>query len=220
MTGKEKEALRLRASLIMERLAEAIPEPRSELNYNSPFQLLAAVLLSAQTTDRRVNEVTPALFAAAPDPESMAALGPEGIYQHIRSLGLAGGKSRNLAAAALQICQRFGGRVPDTFEDLTSLPGVGGKTARVVLNVGFGRPEIAVDTHILRVSRRLGLTVSSLPDQVSRDLAGLIPEQHLLNAHHYLLLHGRHTCRARSPLCQHCCMQDLCTSPDRKFTEA
>ncbi len=204
-----------KAAEIFKRLVLVIRNPKSELNFENKFQLLVAVMLSAQTTDERVNMVTPALFAAAGDPESMSRLTPEKIFEYIKTVGLAGSKSKNLAAASAIIHEKYNDTVPDTFDELIALPGVGSKTARVVLNVGFNQPVIAVDTHIRRVSKRLGLTDSNDPDRISSDLTEIVPEEYLLHAHHYLLLHGRYTCQARKPRCSECRLSDLCRSADK-----
>ncbi len=209
MTKKEK------FKIILERLSLVIPNPKSELNYHSAFELLVAVILSAQTTDARVNMVTPELFKVASTPLQMANLGAEGILSYIRTVGLAGSKSRNLAATAALLHEKFNDEVPDTFEELISLPGVGAKTAKVVLNVWFNQPTIAVDTHIHRVANRLGLSKSQNPDTISEDLTKIVPSEFALKAHHYLLLHGRHVCKARTPLCQGCTLTDLCRSKDK-----
>ncbi len=205
-----------KAAEVLGRLKKVIRNPKSELNYKNTFQLLVAVILSAQTTDERVNLVTPALFSAAPDPGSMAALGAEGIFEHIKTVGLAGSKSRNIAATSVILQEKYGSTVPETFDELISLPGVGSKTARVVLNVGFGKPVIAVDTHIRRVSKRLELTDSDDPNRISEDLTKIIPDEYKLHAHHYLLLHGRYTCRSRNPLCGECVLRDLCHFTNQK----
>ena len=207
---------RERVKEIMSRLEISIPDPRSELNYSSNFELLTAVMLSAQTTDKRVNEVTAVLFQKANTPLQMMELGEENIFSIIKSIGLARTKSHNLAETARMLHNDFQDEVPHTFEDLIKLPGVGGKTARVVLNVGFGEPVIAVDTHIHRVANRLKLSSSQNPDKISLDLSKVLQGCDLTYAHHYLLLHGRRICRARNPLCTTCTLNDLCTCRDKQ----
>jgi endonuclease-3 len=195
---------------MFERLAAANQAPTTELAWSSPFELLVAVILSAQATDRSVNAVTPGLFAAAPTPAAMAALGEAGIAQHIRSIGLWPAKARNLAATARLLVERYGGEVPRRREDLEALPGVGRKTASVVLNTAFGEPTIAVDTHIFRVSNRTGLAPGRNVRQVEEKLLKTVPEEFRKDAHHWLILHGRYVCKARRPDCARCLLVDLC----------
>jgi endonuclease-3 len=192
------------------RLRAANPQPRSELHYRNTFELLVAVVLSAQATDASVNKVTPALFAAAPDPRAMAALGAEGIAAHIRSIGLYRTKANNLAALGALLLQHHDGQVPSTREALEALPGVGRKTANVVLNIAFGEPTLAVDTHIFRVANRLGLAPGKTPLEVERGLLAVVPARDLHDAHHWLILHGRYVCKARRPECWRCALADLC----------
>lgn len=194
------------------RFAEAMPEADTELHYTDHWQLLVAVMLSAQCTDRRVNEVTPALFAAFPSPEATAAAGEEAVFEKIRSISYPRSKARHLVATAQMIAGRFGGRVPQTREELESLPGVGRKTASVVLAVAFGRAEMAVDTHVFRVSRRIGLASERCrtPLAVEQELVRHIPEELIPKAHHWLILHGRYVCTARRPQCDACCVRELC----------
>ncbi|MCR5084233.1 MAG: endonuclease III [Succinivibrionaceae bacterium] len=192
------------------RLAAAIPNPRSALAFSSPFELLVAVALSAQTTDVAVNQVTPALFAAAPTPKALAALGEERIGSMVRSLGLWRGKAHRLVGMAQALLERHGGEVPRDLAALTALPGVGGKTARVVLNVAFGLPYVAVDTHVFRVCRRTGLCLGKDPAEVQERLPGVVPGDYLVRAHHLLLLHGRQVCMARKPRCEGCPLAGLC----------
>lgn len=184
--------------------------PESELDFKNPFELLCAVVLSAQATDASVNLVTPYLFEKAPDPEKMAALGADEIGKIIKSVGLWKNKSQNLVKLSLMLTEKYGGNVPQSYEELIKLPGVGSKTAKVVLNVAFHVPTIAVDTHIFRVSRRTGLCPGKTVKEVEENIVPLIDEQYLLNAHHYLLLHGRYVCTARKPDCENCCIKDLC----------
>lgn len=185
-------------------LAHARPDAESELNYTTPFSLLVAVVLSAQATDKSVNKVTPSLFAAAPDPAMMAALGEEGIASHIRSIGLWRSKARNLNKLCHQLCSHHQGIVPSNRRDLEALAGVGRKTASVVLNVIFGEDAMAVDTHIFRIGNRTGLSPGKTPRQVEEGLRRVIPTDMLRPSHHWLILHGRYTCKARHPLCGTC----------------
>lgn len=192
------------------RLAKLDPNPKSELEYNSAFELLVAVLLSAQATDRSVNEATPALFAAAPTPAAMLALGEEGIASHIRRIGLYRSKARHLAQTCAILVREHGGQVPHERTALEALPGVGRKTANVVLNIAFGEPTIAVDTHVFRVSNRTGLAPGKTPLAVERELLERVPAQYLHNAHHWLILLGRYICKARVPECWRCPVAELC----------
>lgn len=195
---------------IFARLARENPRPQSELQYTSPFTLLVAVSLSAQATDASVNKATPALFAVAPTPRALALLGEDGIRPYIKTIGLFNSKARNLAAMAHMLVQEYASQVPDNIHDLMRLPGVGRKTANVILNVAFGHPTIAVDTHVFRVSRRLGLSSALTPDGVENDLLRCIPEQYLQHAHHWLILLGRYVCTARKPRCAECVLNDIC----------
>lgn len=194
---------------IFDTLAATI-DPRSDLHFRNHFELLVAVVLSAQATDTSVNKATPALFAAAPTPQAMAALGAEGILPHIRSIGLAPTKAKNVALLSRMLIDRHEGQVPDTRAALEALPGVGRKTASVVLNVAFGQPTIAVDTHVHRVANRLGIAVTTTPEQTENVLVARTPKRHLLHAHHYLILHGRYTCLARAPKCGQCPVARWC----------
>lgn len=196
--------------LLMRALSAEFPDPKPALNFKNPFELLCAVMLSAQATDVSVNEASPALFEKAPDPAAMAALGPEGIAPFIKRIGLWRAKSQNLAKAAAMLVEKFDGRVPDDFAALTSLPGVGSKTANVVLNVAFGHPTIAVDTHIFRVCVRTGLCVGKDAPAVEAALPEIIPDEFKQEAHHRLLYHGRYVCTARSPKCAGCCLSKWC----------
>lgn len=196
-------------------LAAANPDPQSELSYTDPFTLLAAVLLSAQTTDVAVNKVTPALFAAAPTPAAMAALGAEGIAAHIRSIGLWQAKARNLAEAARLLVERHGGIVPNDRAALEALPGVGRKTANVVMNVAFGEATMAVDTHIFRLGNRTGIAPGKTPREVEDKLVARVPAEMLRPAHHWLILHGRYCCKARAPECWRCVGAPWCRYPDK-----
>jgi endonuclease-3 len=194
-------------------LAQANPAPETELLYSDPFTLLVAVVLSAQTTDAAVNKATPSLFAAAPTPAAMAALGAEGIAPHIRRIGLWQAKARNVAALAQQLVERHGGAVPHDRAALEALPGVGRKTANVVLNVAFGESTMAVDTHIFRLGNRTGIAPGKTTRQVEDGLVKRIPPELLRDAHHWLILHGRYVCKARAPECWRCPAVAACNFP-------
>lgn len=188
-----------------------MPVAESELHFDNPFQLLVAVILSAQCTDKRVNMVTPALFAAYPTPESMAQATPDDVLTYIHSVSYPNSKAQHLVACAKRIVSVFNGEVPDTIEDLQTLPGVGRKTANVVCAVIWNQPTMAVDTHIFRISERLGLTTHSKnPLQTERQLVKYIPSEIIPKAHHWLLLHGRYICQARKPKCSACGLQPFC----------
>ena len=195
-------------------IAAGNPDPKTELHYKTPFQLLVAVVLSAQTTDVAVNKVTPALFAVAPDAAAMAALGEAGIGPFIKSIGLWGAKAKNAAALSAQLLERHNGAVPGEREALEALPGVGRKTANVVLNEIFGQPTMAVDTHIFRIGNRTGLAPGTTPRAVEDQLLKRIPKDMLKPAHLWLILHGRYLCKARTPECWRCPGATWCT-----FTE-
>jgi endonuclease-3 len=197
------------------RLAARMPEPRTELNYSSPFTLLVAVVLSAQATDVGVNKATGSLYAVADTPEKIAALGVEGLSRYIRTIGLFNTKAKNVIALCQILLRQHGGEVPHDREALEALPGVGRKTANVVLNVAFGEPTIAVDTHIFRVSNRTGLARGKTPDAVEKVLERVTPDRWKLHAHHWLILHGRYTCKARRPVCEDCIVADLCEWPEK-----
>lgn len=192
------------------RLAEQNPAPTTELHYNSPFQLLIAVILSAQATDVGVNKATAKLFPIAPTPDKMAALGEEGLCEYIKTIGLYRTKARNVIATCQLLLDRHGGAVPDDRDSLEALPGVGRKTANVVLNTAFGHPTIAVDTHIFRLGNRTGLAPGKTVEEVERKLLRVTPERFKKDAHHWLILHGRYVCKARKPECEHCIVADLC----------
>lgn len=192
------------------RLSAENPAPRTELDSTSPYTMLVAVVLSAQATDVGVNKATPALFAAADTPEKMIELGEAGIRSHIRSIGLYQAKARNIVALSRMLVEEHGGEVPDDREALERLPGVGRKTANVVLNNVYDRPTIAVDTHVFRVANRTGLAPGKTPLAVERSLEDAIPETWKLHAHHWLILHGRYVCKARKPDCPACAIADLC----------
>lgn len=199
-----------RAAEFIRALAEANPLPETELAHHDPFELLVAVVLSAQTTDAAVNRCTPALFAAAPDPAAMAALGEAGIASFIRSIGLWQGKARNVAALSRLLLERHGGEVPRDRAALEALPGVGRKTANVVLNVAFGEDTMAVDTHIFRLGNRTGLAPGRTPREVEDGLVARCPPALLRDAHHWLILHGRYVCKARLPECWRCVAARFC----------
>lgn len=195
---------------LFERLRAANPAPRSELLFASPYELLVAVVLSAQATDKSVNLATPGLFEVAPSPAAMVRLGRKGIERHIRRIGLYRTKARNLWAACKLLVERHGGEVPTTREALEQLPGVGRKTANVILNTAFGEPTIAVDTHIFRVANRTGLAPGRDVFAVERKLLEVVPAEFQRDAHHWLILHGRYVCKARQPECAKCLIRDLC----------
>ena len=203
------------AAAFIRALAMANPAPETELLYRDPFSLLVAVVLSAQATDAAVNRCTPALFSAAPDPAAMAALGEAGIGPHIRTIGLWQGKARNVAALARQLVERHGGGVPRDREALEALPGVGRKTANVVLNVAFGEATMAVDTHIFRIGNRTGLAPGRTPREVEDGLVRKCPPELLRDAHHWLILHGRYVCKARQPECWRCPAAAQCNYRDK-----
>ena len=195
---------------IFERLREQNPNPTTELNYNSPFELLIAVILSAQATDKGVNKATKKLFAVANTPQAILDLGEEGLKPYIKTIGLYNSKARNIIKTCTILVEQHDGRVPDTREALEALPGVGRKTANVVLNTAFGQLTMAVDTHIFRVSNRTGIAKGKTVLEVEKRLLRLLPKEFLLNAHHWLILHGRYTCTARRPHCASCLIEDLC----------
>ncbi len=195
---------------IFERLRAANPQPRTELLYRSPFELLVAVILSAQATDKSVNKATAGLFRAAHTPAAMLALGVDRLSGHIRSIGLYNSKAKNIIETCRLLLERHSGEVPASREELERLPGVGRKTANVVLNTAFGQPTIAVDTHIFRVANRTGLVAGKTPRAVEDKLLKVVPAEFLKDAHHWLILHGRYTCKARNPACSACAINDLC----------
>jgi len=204
-----------RAAAFLRALAVVNPAPETELFYRDPFTLLVAVALSAQTTDAAVNKCTPALFDAAPTPAAMAALGEAGIGPFIRRIGLWQGKARNVAALARILVEQHGGEVPATREALEALPGVGRKTANVVLNIAFGQETMAVDTHIFRLGNRTGLAPGKTPRAVEEGLVRKCPPEMLRDAHHWLILHGRYICKARAPECWRCPAVALCNYRDK-----
>ena len=200
---------------IFDRLAIAIPEPTTELHYSTPFELLIAVVLSAQATDKGVNKATAKLFPIANTPESILALGLEGLKNHIKTIGLFNSKAANIMTLCQQLLDKHNGQVPNTREHLEALAGVGRKTANVILNTAFGQATIAVDTHIFRVANRTRLAVGKTVLQVEQKLEKTVPKQHKLAAHHLLILHGRYTCIARKPRCPDCVLLDLCEYPEK-----
>jgi endonuclease-3 len=202
-------------SELFRRLRDLNPKPRTELVYSSPFELLVAVILSAQSTDVGVNKATRGLFAAANTPEAMLALGETRLKRHISSLGLYNTKAANLLATCRQLVEQHGSLVPRTREALEALPGVGRKTANVVLNTAFGQPTMAVDTHIFRVANRTGLAPGKTVLAVEQALLKRVPAEFLLDAHHWLILHGRYVCKARKPDCPACVIRDLCRYRDK-----
>ncbi len=203
---------------IFERLSEAIPDPETELNYSSDFELLIAVILSAQATDKGVNIATNKLFPIANTPKAIYALGEKGLKSYIKTIGLFNTKAANIIKTCKILVEQHNSVVPDNRADLEALPGVGRKTANVVLNTAFGQPTMAVDTHIFRVSNRTKLAVGKNVLEVEKKLLKVIPKQYLIPAHHLLILHGRYTCVARKPRCGACCIYDLCEYKD-KITE-
>jgi len=203
-------AKRERCATILGRLRELNPRPTTELEYSSPFELLLAVVLSAQATDVGVNKATRRLFPIARTPTAILALGEEQLKRYINTIGLFNAKAKNVIALCRQVIELHGGEVPRERSALEALPGVGRKTANVVLNTAFGEPTVAVDTHIFRVSRRLGLSRGRNPLAVEQDLLKIVADQFLRDAHHWLILHGRYTCKARKPDCPQCPLLDLC----------
>jgi len=212
MTKKERYAA------VVAYFSQAMPEAKTELHFQSDFHLLVAVMLSAQCTDKRVNLVTPALFEAYPTAEAMAAASEESVLEYIKSVSYPNSKARHLVATARQLVERFGGQVPETLEELTSLPGVGRKTANVVMSVAFGQARMAVDTHVFRVSHRLGLVGAKArtPLAVETELVRNFPEDVIPRAHHWLILHGRYVCTALRPHCLECGLQRACAFFNKK----
>lgn len=204
-----------RTSEIFSILRSQKENPKPELDFTSAYTLLVAVVLSAQATDRSVNLATRELFQVASTPEKMLELGQQKLITYIKPIGLYQNKSRNVIELSRVLVEEYGSQVPDTLEELVRLPGVGRKTANVVLNVWFKKPTMPVDTHVFRVAHRLELSSGKTPEQVERDLLEIVPQEFALHAHHWLLLHGRYTCTARSPKCDQCSLRKLCS-----FTEA
>jgi endonuclease-3 len=201
---------------IFRRLARANPHPTTELHHNTPFELLVAVMLSAQATDKGVNQATARLFPVANTPQAMLELGIEGLESYIKTIGLYHAKARHIIATCRQLIERHGGQVPDSREALEALPGVGRKTANVILNTAFGQPTIAVDTHIFRLGNRTGLAPGKTPLEVEQGLLKTVPKEYLRDAHHLLILHGRYVCTARKPKCDACCIRDVCEYPAKE----
>ncbi len=195
---------------IFSRLRAANPHPTTELKYSNPFELLVAVILSAQATDKSVNKATEKLFEVADTPEKMAALGEEGLKKYIKTIGLFNTKAKNIIATSRILVEQYDSQVPDDRKALESLPGVGRKTANVVLNTAFGQPTMAVDTHIFRVANRTGIAPGKTPLEVEKNLLKFVPKEFLHDAHHWLILHGRYVCTARKPKCGECIICDLC----------
>lgn len=200
---------------VFRRFAAADPDPKGELEHTNPFTLLVAVVLSAQATDAGVNKATRALFQKADTPQKMLALGEDVVRDHIKSIGLFRAKAKNVILLSEKLIREFGGEVPRDRDALETLPGVGRKTANVVMNVAFGAPTMAVDTHVLRVSNRIGLSDGKTPLAVEADLLAKIPPEYGVPAHHWLILHGRYVCKARRPACPTCLIRDICKFPDK-----
>jgi endonuclease-3 len=197
-------------SRLFEQLALAIPQPKTELVYNSHFELLISVVLSAQATDKSVNKATAKLFAVANTPEKILQLGEEGLKEYIKTIGLFNTKAKNIMLLCQKLLEKHDGQVPQTRAELENLAGVGRKTANVILNTAFGEPTIAVDTHIFRVANRIGLAHANTVLAVEKELERVIPDKFKLDAHHLLILHGRYTCMARKPLCEQCVISNYC----------
>lgn len=204
MTKKEQ------AKQIFKILAQQNPHPATELNFKTPWQLLVATILAAQSTDKQVNKVTANLFRDYPEPADMAALTENELAEKIKTLGLYRNKSKHLIATAREIVNKYNGEVPQTLAELQSLPGVGRKTANVVLANAFGIPALAVDTHVFRVANRTGLVKAKTPEQTEKQLTDIIPQERWCEAHHWLILHGRYTCKARNPQCSTCSIAEYC----------
>lgn len=200
---------------IFRRFAVQRPEPKGELEHVNPFTLVVAVALSAQATDAGVNKATRALFKVADTPQKMLDLGEEKVRDYIKTIGLYRNKAKNVIALSQKLIDDFGGEVPKTREELITLPGVGRKTANVVMSMAFGIPTMAVDTHVFRIANRLGLAPGKTPDEVEENLLKVIPDEYLFHAHHWLILHGRYTCKARKPECQLCVIADICKSAEK-----
>ncbi len=195
---------------VLERLKSQNPNPKSELEYTNAFTLLVAVVLSAQATDKSVNIATKSLFEVVDTPQKMVELGEENLIKYIKSIGLYRNKAKNIIGLSKMLLEEFAGQVPDSLENLVKLPGVGRKTANVVLNVIFNKPTMPVDTHLLRVAPKIGLAEGTTPEQVEKSLLERIPPEFMQNAHHWILLHGRYVCTAKNPKCDECVINDLC----------
>ncbi|WP_313612255.1 endonuclease III [Agrobacterium sp.] len=217
--GRTPRSLYSKAELeeMFRRFSVQRPEPKGELEHTNPFTLLVAVALSAQATDIGVNRATRALFKIADTPQKMLELGEEDLIGHIKTIGLYRNKAKNVIALSRMLIDNFGGEVPKTREELITLPGVGRKTANVVMSMAFGVPTMAVDTHVFRIANRLCLAPGKTPDDVEDKLMKIIPEQYLFHAHHWLILHGRYCCKARKPECERCVIADICKSPEKSW---
>jgi len=200
---------------IFRRFSVQRPEPKGELEHVNPFTLVVAVALSAQATDAGVNKATRALFAVADTPQKMLDLGEDRVRDYIKTIGLYRNKAKNVIALSRMLIENFGGEVPRTREELVTLPGVGRKTANVVMSMAFGVPTMAVDTHVFRIGNRIRLAPGKTPDEVEDKLMRIIPEPYLFHAHHWLILHGRYCCKARKPECERCVIADICKSPEK-----
>lgn len=205
---------------IFRRFSIQRPEPKGELEHVNPFTLVVAVALSAQATDAGVNKATRALFAAADTPEKMLALGEDKVRDYIKTIGLYRNKAKNVIALSQKLVDDFGGEVPKTREDLVTLPGVGRKTANVVMSMAFGEPTLAVDTHVFRIGNRLRIAPGKTPDEVEQAFLRIIPVDYLYHAHHWLILHGRYCCKARKPECERCVIADICKSKEKTIDVA
>ncbi|NEM99629.1 endonuclease III [Pontibacter burrus] len=210
---------RERYKLLIDYFTNNFPEPETELAYTNPYELILAVVLSAQCTDKRVNMVTPALFEAYPTPETLAAAAPEEIFEYIRSISYPNNKAKHLAGLGRMLVEQFNSEVPSTVEELVKLPGVGRKTANVIVSVIWNQPAMAVDTHVFRVSKRLGLVdkKAKTPLEVERELVSNLPEELIAKAHHWLILHGRYICIARRPKCEECPLTHFCAFFQKNF---
>ncbi len=197
------------------RLQQANPAPKTELEYTNPYTLLIAVVLSAQSTDKGVNKATKELFTKVSSPEDMLELGMEDLKEHIKTIGLFNNKAKNIMTLSKTLVKDYGGQVPQSRDEVVKLPGVGRKSANVLLNIAFGQRTIAVDTHIFRVSNRTGLAPANTPEKVEAELEKIVPDEFLEHAHHWLILHGRYTCTARKPKCSSCPIADICAWPDK-----
>ena len=212
MSRESKKKKRERAEVVLQELRALYPEAKTELSHRSPFELLISTILSAQATDKSVNAATPALFERYPDARAMAHAEPEDLIPYIKTIGLYKNKAKNCAGTAKKLVEDFGGEVPDDFDDVMSLPGVGKKTASVVLANAFGRPAVAVDTHVGRLARRLGFTKETNPDKVQDALEDLFPKESWIFLHNALIFHGRRVCHARNPACETCTLSPRCPS--------
>lgn len=204
-----------RVVFILNSLLKVITKPETELQYSSPWELLVAVMLSAQCTDKRVNSITPALIEAFPNPEKMANANFEALFPFIRSISYPNSKTKHLLETAKIISEKHEGKIPKDYDELLQLPGVGRKTANVIHSVLYNEPRMPVDTHVFRVSKRLGLASGKTPEKVEQELVNSIPSEMIPQAHHLLILHGRYTCLARKPLCKNCIVKDICNSKDK-----